>query len=172
MHRLQHVYSTTALTTTCLQYKGIQLDTKHFNYQQISTIIRSILTGFTQPKGSWNNEGGPLQTMHPLVWISTNLSSTFGCSSCFMGFQNSASGFWIIWIIGPLGIARDCRPGSIHHCARSHSHHIHTSNKYMPAYNEWTFHPTHPTMERAPVIDIVGFRCLYICFCRCNQCVK
>ena len=150
------------MPTTCLQYKGIDYmstvqrhwlqhvySTKAFSWRQkhfqTSTDFNNhplILTGFTQPKGSCNKEGGPLQTTF-WVWISTNLSSTFGCSSCIMLFQvfqhldSGSSG-----IIGPLGIALDCRPGS-NVIAPSHPY-IQQVHARRPQWMNG-FHPTHPT---------------------------
>lgn len=80
--------------------------------------------------------------------------------NCIMGFQNSASGFWIIWIIGPLGIALDCRPGS-NVIAPSHPY-IQQVHARRPTVNERLPSNTPNKILRAPVIDIVGLRCLYV----------
>lgn len=66
------------------------------------------------------------------------------------GSSGSSGHSVLLWIVGLA--------------AMSLRHHIHTSNKYMPAgpVNERLPSNTPNKILRAPVIDIVGLRCLYV----------
>lgn len=148
-HCLQHVYSTKA-------FSWRQNISNINRFQQSSTQYWQALPN---PKALATKREALFKL--PLGVNINQSSSTFkGCSLTALwvskiqhldsGSSGSSGHSVLLWIVGLA--------------AMSLRHHIHTSNKYMPAGPQWMndFHPTHPTMERAPVIDIVGFRCLYV----------
>ena len=161
------------MPTTCLQYKGIDYmstvqrhwlqhvySTKAFSWRQnISNINR-----FQQsPAQYWQALPNPkaLATKREALFklpLGVNINQSF--LHFWMQFLHyvvpsfSASGFWIIWIIGPLGIALDCRPGS-NVIAPSHPY-IQQVHARRPTVNERLPSNTPNKILRAPIIDIIS----------------